>query len=733
MVAPLTAVSDWSVTQADNEIVIRFDGLKTGFDTKTVFDRIPRTRIAQLSSDENTLRLSLSCDCVAATFQAPGPYMVIDIAESGVPLEGINVPIATEVGEVTEPTPQGPMPQVPESLPAIAMATTVLPPLPLIRPKTANVPNFSQAALERTTLDTVERQVLTEMQEQLAREFGSAATSGVLIPAPDRALPAIPQLDEPEAKPALPEIVEPRFGPLANIRITSSLDRPAGQRQETIDIGGLSCPPTGALDVLSWGTDEPFATQIAAARDGLYGELDRLNPDAASRLAKSYLYFGFGAEARQIIELDPKLIKAHAQLLAIADILDGLKPRSPSVLYRATDCEPEVILWATLAQPDPVQGAKPDADAALRALSKLPFHLRQILAPALSNKLRAYGDTQGAAQALRSLERAPTPLHAAAKLAKAELHLQKGEADTGTAQLEEMVTENTEQSPAALVALVEAKIAAKQPISAETAALIEAYAQELRETELGPDLRRVHILAMLKSGQFDEAFAANSALGGDANTPAAKNLRAHLLRDLATSADDIVFLEHIFDQQQRDIKDLPASDLTTLAERFLATGFPNRAERTLSHLSPGSMTSDQKRLTARVALALGKPEKAQASLLGLGGDAANALRADAKLMSGAYDEAHALYADNDQAQPAAEAAWMSEDWQGLTPTETPVFGAATRLATSAGNVTSDLTTGMLARSAAALEESEAARQTLADLLGADTLQVQTENEPETVN
>ncbi len=719
LVTPLANVSEWSVTQIGNEIVVRFDNFTGGFDTGQVFELIPRTRLDQIRSDANTLTLSLSCDCVSATFLEPGPYLVIDIASPGTSLEGEPVPVPAETAKAK--------PQEPGPLPPPTASETIPLPLPLTQPRVADIPQFPHPALDRATLGVAERHVLTEMQEQLAREFGSAATSGVLTVARDRPLPTIPQSAEPQATPAPVRVVEPQFGPLANVRISSSLDRPAGKQQGTIDIVGLSCPPEGSLDMLSWGTDEPFAIQIAAARDGLYGELDRLNPDAATQLAKRYLYFGFGAEARQIIELDPSLIKEHAQLLAVADILDGLKPRNPSILSRAIDCEPEAILWATLAQPEPVQGAKPDANAALRALSKLPIHLRQILAPALSDKLRAYGDTQSAAQALRSLQRTPIPLQPATKLAKAELHLQKGETASGTAQLEEMVLENTEQSPAALVALVDAKIAANKPILAETADLVEAYAQELHGTEMGLELRRVHILAMLKSGQFDAAFAANAALGDGDNSPTAKSLRAHLLRDLATSADDIVFLQYIFSQSPADIKGLPASDLTTLAERFFATGFAERAERTLGHITPQTMTADQKRLAARVAIALRKPEKAQMFLSELDDSTANTLRADAKLMSGAYGEAHVLYTQTEQTIPAAEAAWMSEDWQGLTTSETPVFGPAARLAAFTEDATGNQTTGMLARSAAALEESASARETLAELLSADALRVQMGN------
>ena len=719
LVAPLANVSEWAVTQADNEIVVRFDGFTDGFDTTQVFDRIPRTRLEELRSDTSTLTLTLSCDCVAATFLEQGSYLVVDIANAETSLVGKLVPVASKTADATPPEPT--------TLLWPTARATAAPPLPLIQPRVADVPQFPQPALDRTTLGAAERQVLTEMQEQLAREFGSAATSGILTVAPDRPLPTIPQLTEQQVTPPPPAPVEPQFGPLANVRISSSLDRPAGKRRETIDIAGLTCPPTGSLDVFSWGTDDPFAIQIAAARDGLYGELDRLNPEAATALAKRYLYFGFGAEARQIIELDPNLMKEHGQLLAIADILDGLEPRTPLILSHATDCDPEAILWATLAQPEPVQGAKPDADAALRALSTLPIHLRQILAPALSDKLRAYGDTQSAAQALRSLQRTPAPLQPATKLAQAELHLQKGETASGTAQLEEMVTENSEQSPAALVALIDAKITASQPITVQTAELVEAYAQELRGTPLGSELQRVHILSMLKSGQFDAAFAANTAFGAGDDRPAAKSLRAHLIRDLATSADDIVFLEHIFDQSTADIKGLPASDLATLAERFLKTGFAEHAERTLGHLTTDSMTANQKRLAARVALALGKPEKAQAVLLGLNDDATNTLLADAKSMSGAYDEAHMLYAQSEQTQPAAEAAWMSEDWQGLTTSETPVFGPAARLTAFTEEAIDGPTEGMLARSATALEESVTARETLAELLNADALQIDAEN------
>ncbi len=720
LVTPLPDGTQWRVNKSGNQVTVTMEGHADGFNTGDVFDRIPRARIEALKQDADQLTLSLACDCNVATFLDRGSFLVLDVAEKGVPLEGTFV----QVEEITTE------PQVVEVAPKSAPARSELrlPPLPVTLPKVVNTLNFSQPSLDRGTLREREQFLLSEMQDRLAKELGTAATRGVLTPKPGRVLPHLPQLIENEepVEIAIVEEVLPETGPLSNVRISSSLDRPAYENNAAPEIAGFSCPAKGTFDVMEWGTKEPFALQIANAREGLYGELDRLNTQAAVQLAQRYLYFGFGAEAKQILELDPTMAKEHAPLLIMADILDGLPPRDASLLTRAIDCPPEVVLWATLAKPNPVSGAKPDADAALLALSNLPLHLREIIAPALSAKLLAYGDSQSAAQALRSLERTPVPLQPLAKLAQAELNLHNGDSNSGRAQLEEVVASNTEQSPAALIALVDAQIAVNQPIEMGVTNLVAAYAQELRDTEQGPELRRAHILGLLKAGQFDEAFAANADLGGNDNSDSARKLRAQLVRDLTATANDIVFLDHIFTQRETDIKDLPAEDLSALAERFLATGFPERAEQTLGYLPIEKRALDDKLLSARIALELGKPMKAQADLLGIDGDVANTLRADAKRMSGAHDEAHDLYMQSDQLGRAAEAAWLSDNWQGLTTTEMPVFGAASSLARYGENPTA-VPTGMLARTAAALSESETARQILADLLDAAELQVQPEN------
>jgi len=79
---------------------------------------------------------------------------------------------------------------------------------------------------------------------------------------------------------------------LANLRISTSRDLPETFRDlsEITSIQGQVCPPDSMLAISTWGDARPFAEQIAQARHGLFGEFDRIDPDIALKLAKTYLY-----------------------------------------------------------------------------------------------------------------------------------------------------------------------------------------------------------------------------------------------------------------------------------------------------------------------------------------------------------------------------------------------------------------------------------------------------------
>lgn len=735
LVTRLPAGTQWSVTKRTDRAILTFDGFTGSFDTINSFDLITKDRVAALNTDDNRLEVVFNCACEVSAFVAQGEFVVLDIAGPGVVLP---TPFIAEAQLETEKT---------EATETVERTTTPPRPIPLsvrnaldaTRPRTP-IPGLS---LENTFLDrprapptAAEQMALNEMKQRLARELGSAATRGVLTPRPGATLPlATPPEDPAENLEAEIEAPAPApttlQGAVNNMRITSSLDVPASPTSDTpqVSITGTVCVPDRELDLANWGNGDPFHAQIGPLRERLFGEFDRLDRGVAKKLVQLYLYFGFGAEAMRVINLYPSLSERYPAFAGIAEIMENDRVADPAYLRSMLECDTDIALWAVLAEETLDVPQTIDPSASLRALNKLPVHLRRFLAPALSQRWLSHGDTDATAAALRSVERLPEELAPAAKLAKANVIIDEGDTEGGTAKLEDVIDDNAPQSPEALIRLVETRLEANQPIDTETAGLVEAYAEELQETELGPDLRRAHVLALLKSGQFDRAFEAAKALGGDAETEEAIELRLHLVKEITVAAEDVVFLDHIFTQAPKDIARLRLRDKLQLAQRLLDLGFADRAQAVIATIPDRPWIPERQVLEAQIALALAQPEQAQAALIGLETDEATILRAEAKKMAGEHDQAADLFTAAERLDQAADAAWLAETLQSETLATNPLFAPVVEVAETDVAVSTQ-TLGMLARTDAALTESQKARAALAELLSAPALRVMDETTEE---
>lgn len=718
IVAPLVNNQKWSVTQEDNQVMLTFQNYESGFDYSGVFDFIPRDRIKSISATGSVLTLTLDCACDVSAFLEKDAFIVLDVGSPGQQLFGPlieqNAPASTAGALAAEPTNHLKMNET-------ALIPTRLSPLPG----------------EPEKLTPQAENLLNSVQQRLIDEFNSPASQQVLKQSElinDSIIESWTKRDtlsDPEAPELdLVDVSDSNINQTySNMRISSSYDYPKNSHpgQSYINIEGVTCPPAGDFDISTWGNLQSFDYQISQTRQGLFDERDNLNHNTAIKLAKQYLYFGFGVEAREVLMLDAGLALKEVQLLEISEILEGDHISSTSTLPQLANCDSDISLWAILASSNNINIENIEMDAALRTLNKLPIVLRNTLAPELSEKFLSMGSPDAAADALRSVERLPGSLPTAVKFAKAQVNLDRGQVEIGTTQLIEAIEENTEQSPNALISFIDAQLQAGLPIDKEKADLVEAYAKELEDTELGPELRRVHILALIKSKEFDRAFEASAELGGDENTTEAISLRREILRQLISTASDIVFLDHIFVQTDQGIEQLSPIDRRNLARRFLDLGFAVRAEAILENVPLQSRDDDYKLLAAGTSLALRKPFKAQAEILGLTSEAAELLRAKAKQMAGDNVEAHDLYVQLGRPQEAADTAWLANDWRSLTPPETAtVFGRVSSLSSGRNDVTST-SEGMLRRSTSLLQESVNARQVLTDLLNADSLSVTTEN------
>ncbi len=720
LVLYVPAGTQWTLDQNSGSARLVLKGHEGGFDSSEVFNRIDRTFIANVSADNTTLTVEFSCECSARAF-AQGPRMIVlDVSKATkftpTPSQDFALsfvgqrPLRFTESEIPAAPRQRTIDQTRETEPQNETENAVLP---------SNFEAFATGS-DQAKPDT---EGLRNAQQKLSRQISGAATRGILTPAGGRlslvtALPK-PQIDtrifDTPATTQRPESAsQTRNG---NIRITSSSDIPrVGQDQvQTSTSLGIPCIDPALIAVQDWGADIGLVGRLAQLRSQLYGEFDRLDRGAALALAKTYLHYGFGAEAKKILQLDASLAQTYPALSAIAEIMEYGYSRDTHFLGNFVDCDNQAALWAILSLPEIDPARTINIKAALLSLSGLPMHLRRFIAPELSRRLLAYGDEAGAAAALRSLERAPEPLSSNANLAKADIEIAQGDVAQAQDRLSEIVASNAEQSAEALIKFIDSHLEEDAEIDEDVATLVEAYAMEMRDDPIGDELRRAHVLALGKSGQFSAAFEALSRVRARATDITEDPLRSSVLDLMSRSASDVEFLDHSFDQMAIAPETILPKTRFRIAKRLTELGFFEQAEIILAAGTGEPKTSQSALLRAEISIALQRPQEALAHLFGENSEAASVLRAEAEIRAGDYSEAHSIYSDIGDGPNSQRAAWLSDEWSLLVEEAAPVFGPVVRVAQTTLDNPPE-TDGMLERAKTAVSESEGAREAIRQLL-----------------
>lgn len=710
---PVSSATTWQIHRHGSEIRLNLTNHADGFDTQSVFTRMKRNRIVAIEPSKDRLVLRLGCNCTAAAF-SNGGLLVLDIGDPNTLLAGKPV-------ENKTPDPQRPVP------PPLTerTATSRNPFLPWIG---GGLRTTLQSAPPGTDLEAANppivalkqrSEMLSEMQEKLVTEIASASSLGLLTPDVKTNATGTSETDNTARQPAptagtLPQIQGAKPG---NLRITSSLDPAPASEDETqknVTTSGVKCLPREAMKVDEWTDGTDFSNQVSITRNALYDERDRLDPEAAVKLAKLYVHFGFGAEALNTLKLAKDLASENAGIAMIATILDRGHLPSPNPLAGFADCAAPVSLWAILGFRRVPETAQINADAAMRALNDLPPHLRRFLAPELSDRFLHFGDRTAAAAALRSIERLPEPPTPGAALAQVDLSLRSGSEARRT--LEQVIATNSPQSPEALIKLVNQNLATDTQISQETAALVEAYAQELRGSEVGNRMREIQVYAFSQAAQFDAAFATLDALSPVISPTEARKMRESVLVNISRHGEDSAFLERIFEQDQAELAQMSVTARIELAQRLMDLGFADQVQGLIATIPIRPRNVSRQLLEAQAALNLNQPFRAIAALVEMDGLDATTLRAQAMEMAGNYAEASVQFKEIDAPRAAQRTAWMSDEWQTLIPADTTGLGALAKVASNPPQVSPEIITGPLARADAALAESESARTIIDALL-----------------
>lgn len=726
----LPAPLDWTLEADGDGALLRLQADNTTFDLEGAFRRIARDRIAALEpgAEPGTLRLALACDCRLETHLNGPRMLVIDVADAAPPIAKDQaprpaarpwaLPLLGRPDRADRDPPPASLPERPGPLPLLT-ASEGLRVAPRVEAKAiVAAPPPSEPSLK-------------DAERRLAEELARAMSQGLLDPAaPPTARRAADQdapgdgqteTDDRRARPGTSG-ASPDRAPLRAVTTLDAVQAGPGARPDP----DTECLPARALDVAAWGDGTPFAEQLARARARLASYEKTPSTGAVTALARLYIHFGFGAEARAALRAVPIDPERRAVLGALAAVMDG-EAEEEGPLAAQIACPDPGPLWAVLAA-SPRRGITPDTAASVRrSFAKLPFHLRRHLGPELADRLRRGGEHDAAHALLRALDRTGGPPDAARDLAAARLAADRGDAVAAEARLSAVIAEDGPEAPRALAELIRARAARGETVAPEMAERMSLYLREARGTPAEAALESAHVIALASSGAYRQAARHLEEAGWPGNEPAA----AHVLERLAKAAPDAVFLAEAMTLSDAVAAALPPAIATAVGARLLDLGFPESAAPYLAGEIAGASSEDRAARAvarARLALATGRPERAEAELLGIAGGDAHALRAEARRRSGDYRGAREAYLETDRQTEATRAAWLAGDWDALAASDDAVLARTAQLFAGLGAEAGEDAGGgddiaaarteapSLAASRAALARSAEARAGLVELL-----------------
>ncbi|TDX24895.1 hypothetical protein [Rhodovulum visakhapatnamense] len=706
------AAQAWALGRGPDGYLLKFDNPDLRFDLGGVFDRMPRRRLADAALvAPGLVSLRVGTDAHVEAFELRPGVLVLDFrsgpAPNGSPFEAALLP---PVSEPTSPPPQAPEPPQPTVLPAPPAPSLTAPqgdPATIAEPAPPPVQRTESAAIRlpidldlRSPLASatgmkppaamVEQMLEPEippaetdprvamMQSELMKQIGRATAQGLLEPAVDiPSVEASPASNEPHGDTTTPDHGTAEHGQAEtpetehhtpsdwrNMRVETSmdlgLDFPSGD--DPIAADGTRCLSDSKFDLNGWGGDRTPGEVFAEKRAALLDMRDATDPAGAVGLAQAYIAFGFGAEARAVLNVAGTDTPDVPLLRELAAIVDNGQADNPELFDGQMSCPTRAALWAALARP--VLGDLSDLDrtALLESFSELPIHIRRHLGPTLAERFLAAGDQATALQirnaVARTGERGRTE---DLTIVEAQIELARGADDKADRKIEEVVSSGGQGTADALALQIETGLGRGRVPSVDSLNLAESLAFERRGTASGTRLLTLAIRGHGARGDFETAFAMLAHHGLEAQT----ELSSELLEELAQRGSDEAFMREVY-AGAMTLPKLSADSEARLAvaDRLTKMGFPDRASAVLQPVKPRG-TTPERLVRARLALAQARAGEAQQYLAGIETAEADELRAQIAKQQGNLQSAADYLGAAGDSEAQSAMAWRARDWNGV--------------------------------------------------------------------
>lgn len=689
--------TDWAVEPTEGGFILDLSSRSDGFDTSTVFDRIPRDRVANVSQIAlNRLFFAVDCACSADAFLWQSDQLVVDIVDGVEFLEPLEPQtLVAEANVAVRPEMPADSPQRLPDLLALRQGSFTLSLTPTGPTETEAEPDDIEPLRAPVSEDVAEAEVA--LAEGLAR----AASQGFLNPnVADTQMPVPPEeaSDTEEIAPPEPMLARPQH---PGIGITTALDREMALVRGAIGQElAQNCLPADMFQLDQWGSENTYHSQVADLAEALAGEFGEEPREAQDTLARLNLYFGFGAEARAVLSADPAQSQSRAVLLQLAGMIDEYEGEYPLISAQA-GCDTPAALWAFIAAPHEIDDDS--RNHILQSLFALPQPLRGHIAPRLSRGFLDIGETDAAERSLRAVNHEMmTQTHDAAST-RAQIAEQLDEPEVARAVLAAQASENPRTTPASVIRLIELGIETGMPVNEADLVLAAALRQEHRNTPLAAQLALAEAAGHTQMGQYQAALDLiidrEDALGVLAvNTTFAQ---------MTQNSDAATFLGFAF----ADVPQILTADTeNAIAARLIDLGFPERASNFLTGPAQREAAAERRYLRATAAIGTADYADALDSLLGMTTPRANDLRARA--FAGLGEHRAALESSNTDA-PDGTLEFRANAWERLSVDNDTVLST---FAQSVLAEPSDSPATSLADRRAVLAQSQDSRRAVEELL-----------------
>lgn len=539
LVVDLPPDTSWRLGRIEGGYGLRVELPDLMLDASRVFQRIPRSRLADLRQDQpgGLLRLSLNCQCHAVLTPGRPGLVIIDLRDGPAP-----------PGAVTELALESTGPRLPVPMRRSADPTFLSVPL---------APPDELAAALRVGL-----------MEDMSRSIAAGAL---------RAVAALPE--KPVIPPALPGPVLLPFPEEAPDQIRFHNADPAGQGNPPAT--ETRCVAPARLNIADWAETAEAGRAIADTRRHLTSVADHPEAQALSDAIRTHLHFGLGAEARALLALGdllenaPQALADRAVWLAISHIVDS--EADGGFFSGMQGCEGPASLWATLSDPAAPPPHDLNTPFFLSAFAELPPALRQALGPALASRFLAAGHQETAIALRNSIARASAAVSAPLLLLEGEIARTESSPDHAAENFEKVIRSDAGLAPLALAALAETRFSEDASPDPELVLALEAMARDHPAGEAGQALARALAKGRLLSGNHLAAWR-------DA-PPEDKSLHLDLWRMLLQRGSDTALTDIALRTANEIPEIVPPALRLGIGRRLAELGFVRHARDWLNPLT----------------------------------------------------------------------------------------------------------------------------------------------------